>query len=107
MSLPPLPANSNYAAFSYAPWAAWPTAGFRAWSALTAAGLESMFSFQRAWLEAGQDLLRRQQATASSPSGETLETPVMLAAAMGDLRDCSTAVMQAQAEVLESWRRSA
>lgn len=106
MSLPPQPANNNYAALSYAPWATWPTAGFRAWSALTAASLDSMFSVQRAWLEAGQELLR-QQAAAVPQDGGAAETPVMLAAAMGDLRDCRSVVMQAQAEILESWRRSA
>lgn len=107
MSHPPPPANSNDPVFSYTPWAAWPITSMMAWSALTAASLESMFSFQRAWLEAGQELLGRRQTTAAPQHGAAADTPVMLAAAMGDLRDCSAAVMQAQADILDSWRRSA
>lgn len=111
MSLPPPPANGNHAAFCCAPWAAWSAEGFRAWGAITAASLDTLLCVQRAWFEAGQDLLRRHHATvravAERPGVGPQETPVMLAATLEDLRECGSAVAHAQAEALESWRHSA
>lgn len=104
MSLPPRPANGNDAPFFYAPWATWPMAGLKAWGATTAASLDAVLTLQRAWFEASQSIIRA--AGSQRPTNEP-DTPVMLAATMDDLRDCSAAVMKAQADVLESWRRSA
>jgi hypothetical protein len=104
----PEPANGNDPGSTSFSWATWPIAGFTAWSVITTACLRSSLDLQRAWLEAGHEALRRQQAAMTkSMDDEATAHPPVLVATIVDLRECGAAVVQAQAEVLESWRHSA
>lgn len=63
------------------------------------AGLDCWAAAQRVWLDAGRDLAMR------APGTDMTDDP-LVAATVRDWRSCGEAVVQAQIDTIESWRRA-
>ncbi|MBL8558473.1 MAG: hypothetical protein JNM47_07120 [Hyphomonadaceae bacterium] len=90
-------AAPGYLPFAVWPWAAWPAPMVQA--AFTS-GLGCWIAVNRAWLDAACTLLRRQDQEDAMEA----EDPLVHMTLEG-LRSCGDAMLDAQIETLESWRR--